>query len=83
MARTLEDMMNPKAIELQARYENHRVGTNLGWQLASKKFDTVEELAINARKIAVEITNDLNKAIGILEDSNGVKAESPLVSRPS
>ena len=88
MAPTLEELMNPKAQELMARYEHARMGVNAGWTIASKLFEKkdqpdMQELATTARWIASEVTKDLNSAIVILEAKNGDSTATSEVSRPS
>ncbi len=75
--------MTPKSMDIQARYENERIGVNMGWTIASKKYDDVMELTAVARHIAKEITKDLNQALTILEGLNGDKTEPAIISRPS
>lgn len=84
MANTFEDLMNPAALQLQAKYENARLAVNIGWQLASKKYETMEELATTARWIAAEVGKDFNATLLILEEKqSGPKTEPSQILRPS
>ena len=69
--RTFEDLMNPKQMEIQARYENARLGVNMGWTIASKKTENKEDMAILAGWLAKRIENDFNSALAILEVKDG------------
>ncbi len=75
----LRGKLTPEAMKLQTKYDNARIGVNLGWNIASKLAtpDTeVAELTATARHLAIEIAKDLDNTQFILGGGNGDTAKS-------
>ncbi len=72
----LRGKLTPEAMKLQTKYDNARIGVNLGWNIASKLAtpDTeVAELTATARHLAIEIAKDLDNTQFILGSTDGSK----------